>query len=73
MSDLDESVDKRDAEGVVKALIVPGGVKYKGTSLKPLIQVLPNGIWFIQKKSARGLGKDVTESLLAALKGKKNE
>ena len=72
MSDLDESVEKRDAEGVLKAIIRSGGgVKYKGVSAKPLIQVLPGGTWFIQKKTARGLGKDPAESLLEALKIKK--
>jgi hypothetical protein len=72
MSDFDELVEKRDAEGVVRALIKSGvGIKYKGISAKPLIQVLPCGTWFVQKKAGRGLGKDVTEALVAALKGEK--
>jgi hypothetical protein len=72
MSDFDELVEKMDAEGVVRALIKSGaGIKYKGNAARPLIQVLPGGTWFVQKKSGRGLGKDVTETLLAALKGKK--
>jgi hypothetical protein len=71
MSDLEESIEKRDAQGVVKALIRPGGAKYRGASVKPLIQVLPGGTWFIQKKAASGLGKDPAEGLLAALKIKK--
>jgi hypothetical protein len=72
MSDFDELVERRDAEGVVKALIRSGGgVKYRGVSALPLIQVLPGGTWFVQKRAGRGLGKDVTETLLAALKVKK--
>lgn len=70
--DLDELIDKRDAEGVVRALIKSGAsIKYKGAAARPLIQVLPCGTWFVQKRAGRGLGRDVTETLLAALKGKK--
>lgn len=65
-------VEKRDDEALVKALVDPGeGIKYRGAKNKPLIQILKNGCWFIQKSSkAHGLGKSKLESLIQAIKKK---
>jgi hypothetical protein len=69
--DFDELVDNRDDAGVIKALInAKDGVKYRNHQGSPLIQVLPNGTWFVQKKCGRGLGKDPAIALLEALGGK---
>lgn len=65
-------VDRRDDEALVKALIDPGeGIVYKKTKAKPLIQILRDGCWFIQKGTkSQGLGKSRLESLIHALKKK---
>lgn len=72
--DLDEHIEKRDAEGVIKTIISSeDGTKYRGLNIKPLIQILPNGTWFIQKRGGRGLSKDPTETLLEKLRETKKK
>ncbi len=74
MTAIDEFIEEKDEGKLIKALINPSGsIEYKNTNHPPLIQVLKDGSWFIQKNKSKGsgLGIDPIAALKAALKLKK--